>query len=236
NASLALLPIDCTRAETDAALGQFAVSITPNSSARIEVAQLKPPPPVLSADAGPRAIIEIPHTTGNTLFDTTPSASLSFTDLKLSSVSASLASITWSGGGTLPSGLRTVLASALATSASSDSTGFSGSITTTFSAADNNFDFLAANETLTIVYNVTATDSSGVSVTQPVTVTIAGTNDAPVLAADASGPHTVAEGLNTAGTLTFTDVDLSDQHTVSTSVTSATWSAGATLPSGLAAA
>ena len=72
--------------------------------------------------------------------------------------------------------------------------------------------------------------------TRPVTITITGTNDAPVLAADASGPHTVTEGLNTTGTFVFTDVDLTDHHTVSTSVTSATWSGGATLPSGVAAA
>ena len=112
----------------------------------------------------------------------------------------------------------------------------SGSIATTFSAADRNFDFLAANETLTIVYDVTVTDNQGVSLTRPVTITITGTNDAPVLAADASGPHTVTEGLNTTGTFAFTDVDLTDHHTVSTSVTSATWSGGATLPSGVAAA
>jgi hypothetical protein len=100
---------------------------------------------------------------------------------------------------------------------------------------DKNFDFLAAGETLTIVYNVTVTDDNGVSVTQPVTIIATGTNDAPVLAADASGPHTTTEGLNTTGTLTFTDVDLNDHHTVSTSVASATWSGGAKLPSGLAA-
>ena len=68
------------------------------------------------------------------------------------------------------------------------------------------------------------------------TITITGTNDVPVLAADASGPHTVTEGLNTTGTFVFTDVDLTDHHAVSTSVTSATWSGGATLPSELAAA
>ena len=98
------------------------------------------------------------------------------------------------------------------------------------------FDFLAANETLTIVYDVTVTDNQGVSLTRPVTITIIGTNDAPVLAADASGPRTVTEGLDTTGTFVFTDVDLTDHHTVSTSVTSATWSGGATLPSGVAAA
>ena len=68
------------------------------------------------------------------------------------------------------------------------------------------------------------------------TITITGTNDAPVLAADASGPHTVTEGLITTGTFAFTDVDLTDHHTVSTSVASAIWSGGATLPSGVAAA
>ena len=111
-----------------------------------------------------------------------------------------------------------------------------GSITATFGAADSNFDFLAANETLTIVYNVTATDNNGVSVAHPVTITITGSNDPPVLAADASGSHTVAEGLDTTGTFIFTDVDLTDHHTVSTSVASAIWSGGATLPSGVAAA
>src|SRR5262249_24400871 len=151
--------------------------------------------------------------------------------------SASLASITWSGGATLPGGLSAVLASALTTSVSTDSTtGSSGSIATTFSAPDKTFDFLAAGETLTITYNVTVTDNTGASLTQPVTITITGSNDAPMLAADAPGPHTVAEGVNTTATLAFTDVDLSDQHTVSTSVTSATWSqSGVTLPSGLAA-
>ena len=49
-------------------------------------------------------------------------------------------------------------------------------------------------------------------------------------------PHTVTEGLYTTGTFVFTDVDLTDHHTVTTSLTSATWSGGATLPSGVAAA
>ena len=111
-----------------------------------------------------------------------------------------------------------------------------GSIATTFSAPDRTFDFLAANEALTIVYNVTVTGSGGVSLTQPVTIAVTGSNDEPVLAADASGPHTVTQGIITTGTLTFTDVDLNDHHTVSTSVASAIWSGGATLPSGVAAA
>ena len=47
------------------------------------------------------------------------------------------------------------------------------------------FDFLGQGDTLTLVYNVTATDSeSEVSNTVPVTIRITGTNDAPVVVAD----------------------------------------------------
>src|SRR5262249_36862627 len=196
-----------------------------------------PPPPTsspeLKPDAGLHPIIkEVLNTTGSTTLDIAPSATLTFTQLNLSAVSATLASITWSGGATPPSGLTAVLAGALSVTA--DSAGISGSIAATFSAADKNFDFLAANETLTVVYNVTATDTNGVSVTQPVAIAIAGSNDAPVLAADTFKVHAVAEGLATTGTLTFTDVDLTDHHTVSTGVASATWSGGATRPGGLA--
>jgi VCBS repeat-containing protein len=157
-------------------------------------------------------------------------------------------STTWSGGGTLPSGLATTLASALTTSVSTDSTGSgAGTVGFSFSAADSTFDFLAAGETLTVTYNVTVTDINGLSSTKPVTITITititGTNDAPVLAADAGSPHAIGEiagvtGTATAdtatGSLTFTDVDLTDTHTVGSSVFSTTWSGGGTLPSGLA--
>ena len=214
--------------------------LTAVSPGVIEVPELKQPlvtivTPVLAPDAGMHAAIEAINTTGSTHVDTVPSGTLTFTDLKVSTVSASLASMTWSGGATLPSGLGEVLAGALSITTEGADSGF-GSIATTFSAPDRTFDFLAANEALTIVYNVTVTGSGGVSLTQPVTIAVTGSNDAPALAADASGPHTVTQGLITTGTLTFTDVDLNDHHTVSTSVTSATWSGGATLPSGVAAA
>jgi VCBS repeat-containing protein len=213
--------------------------LTAVSPGVIEVPELKQPlvtivTPVLAPDGGMHPAIEAINTTGSTHVDTVPSGTLTFTDLKVSTVSASLASMTWSGGATLPSGLGEVLAGALSITTEGADSGF-GSIATTFSAPDRTFDFLAANEALAIVYNVTVTGSGGVSLTQPVTIAVTGSNDAPALAADASGPHTVTQGLITTGTLTFTDVDLNDHHTVSTSVNSATWSGGATLPSGLAA-
>ena len=210
--------------------------VTAVSSGFIEVPQLKPPDviPVLAPDAGLHTVIEATNTTGSTHADTVSAGTLTFTNFKVSTVSATMVSMTWSGGATPPSGLAEVLAGALSITTEGADTGF-GSIATTFSAADRNFDFLAANETLTIVYNVTVTDNNGVSLTQPVTIITTGTNDAPVLAADASGLRTIAERPNTTGTLTFTDVDLNDHHTVSTSVASTTGSGGATLPSGLAA-
>ena len=204
--------------------------------------------PVLAVDAsGPHTIIELAGKTGDIADNDTAVGSLSFTDVNLSdthTVGNSLVAATWSGGATLPSGLSTVLASALTTSVSSDSTGSgSGSVGVTFSAADKTFDFLAAGQTLTITYNVTVADNTGASSTQRVTITVTGTNDAPVLAVDASGPHTItelagktgdiADNDTAVGSLSFTDVDLSDTHTVGHSLVAATWSGGATLPSGL---
>ena len=233
-----LQPINFSQPRNDAPTELVTTHVTAVSSGFIEVPQLKPPlvvTPVLGSAAGFSMVTEAFNTTGSTHVDTVFSGTLTFTDFKVTTVSATMASMTWSGGATPPSGLAEVLAGALSiTTEGADRA--SGAIATTFSAADRNFDFLAANETLTIVYDVTVTDNQGVSLTRPVTITITGTNDAPVLAADASGPHTLTEGLNTTGTFAFTDVDLTDHHTVSTSVTSATWSGGATLPSGLAAA
>src|SRR5262249_38611942 len=91
------------------------------------------------------------HITGSTGLDTAPTTTFSFTSSTPSTLSVSLASITWSGGDTPPGGLSAVLGSALTTSITSGPGG--GFVTATFSAADNNFDFLAAGETLTIVYN-----------------------------------------------------------------------------------
>src|SRR5262249_22156068 len=182
------------------------------------------------------AIIELLHTTGSATFDSTPAGEFTFTHFNFSTASASLESITWSGSGVapLPGGLGAVLASALTTSVSINSTiSTSGTIAATFSAPDQTFDFLAAGETLTITYNVTVTDNLGASLTQPVTITITGSNDAPVLAADALGPHITTQAVQTSGTLTFTDVDLTDHHTASTSVTSTSWSLGVTPPSGI---
>src|SRR5262249_47687986 len=113
-----------------------------------------------------------------------------------------------------------VLAGALsATTADSTGAGF-GLIVFTFGAADA-LDFLAAREKLTLTYNVTVTDNNGASSTQPVKITVLGTNDSPgitsIAQTGAVTEHTNVDNsgnLNAAGAITFSDVDLTDTHTV----------------------
>ncbi len=60
--------------------------------------------------------------------------------------------------------------------------------TWTFNSGDEAFDFLAAGETLTLSYDVQAKDDSGAandtSGVETITITITGTNDAPIVQAD----------------------------------------------------
>ncbi len=77
--------------------------------------------------------------------------------------------------------------------------------------------------------------------TQPVTITITGTNDAPVLSADAVANHALTEvsgvtagsAIETvSGSLAFTDVDLTDTHSVGVGAPAVAWSGGAGVPAG----
>jgi hypothetical protein len=121
-----------------------------------------------------------------------------------------------------------------------------GSVTWTYSMADSAFDFIAAGETLTLTYiarvdnnfalnNETAFKSFTITITR-------GTNDVPDFT---TGPQTVAfsggtstPGGNltsvdaTSGTLSFTDVDLTDTHTVSAQLTGAVLSGSGAIPPG----
>src|SRR5262249_22159385 len=63
-----------------------------------------------------------------------------------------------------------------------DATGGStGTVGWTFSVSDHAVDFLAKDQTLTQTYTVIVTDINGASSTQLVTITITGTNEAPVI-------------------------------------------------------
>ncbi|MCS3728986.1 VCBS repeat-containing protein [Bradyrhizobium betae] len=123
-----------------------------------------------------------------------------------------------------------------------------GSAVWTYTIPDHVFDFLAAGETLTLTYMVRVDNNFSVNPETtfiPITITITGTNDKPVITTSVpvitfEGGTSVPGGpLNsdvpTSGTLNFDDVDLTDKHTVSVALTSATLPDGTVPPGPLAA-
>ncbi|WP_354063685.1 VCBS domain-containing protein [Bradyrhizobium sp. RT6a] len=123
-----------------------------------------------------------------------------------------------------------------------------GSAVWTYTIPDHVFDFLAAGETLTLTYKVRVNNNFSVNPETSfidITITITGTNDKPVITT--SVPVIIFEGgtsvpggpltsdVPTTGTLSFDDVDLTDKHTVSVALTSATLPDGTVPPGPLAA-
>jgi VCBS repeat-containing protein len=97
----------------------------------------------------------------------------------------------------------------------------------TFKVNDSVLDFLAEGETLTQIYTVTVDDGNGGTVSQDVTITLTGENDAPtIVAGSTTASGSVAERVDgamdenivthtTTGTVAFADVDLIDVHSAS---------------------
>ncbi|WP_270503123.1 retention module-containing protein [Kluyvera ascorbata] len=92
---------------------------------------------------------------------------------------------------------------------------------------------LAEGQEAKITYWVTVKDSHGATDTQPVTITIKGTNDAPVLSASGgevlqedngivTGTAPTPDTLATGGTLSMSDVDTADTHSYTSGLTSVT--------------
>ncbi|MCW5738470.1 MAG: VCBS domain-containing protein, partial [Enhydrobacter sp.] len=144
------------------------------------------------------------------------SGTLTVTDLDLSNtVSASVVSVTPTGdaggiGNATLQGLLSVNAGDVIGSAST-----TGTITWTFDSGLQTFDHLAQGEVLTLAYTVRATDSSGGTGNQTVTVTVTGSNDAPVANDDTVSVNNlqtnavlnVVTGASPAGVVADTDVD-----------------------------
>lgn len=193
-------------------------------------------PPVFTSGPETGSVTELADTTGSATLDTTPTGTLAFTDQDTGdthTVAVSVDSATSSGGSAIPATTLADLGNALATTLN-DSTGTgSGSVNWTFSIPDSDLDFLSAGETLTTVYDVKVSDGSGASATQTVTITAVGANDPVTIT---SGPESgaVAEqpdvtgsptpDTSAPGTLSFTDADLDDTHTVTVNLDSAVWS------------
>ena len=159
--------------------------------------------------------------------DLTGSGSIEFTDVDVTDentvTSAVLKSV---NGGTLPADLALAKGDLTAAVSGDTTSSTSGSIDWDFAVAAADVDFLAKDQTLTQVYTITISDGNGGSDTQDVTITITGTNDAPVISAvnvagDVTEKAEPVEGgtLSGTGSMTFNDVDLTDDHTVSVSAT-----------------
>ncbi|CCD91116.1 conserved hypothetical protein [Bradyrhizobium sp. ORS 375] len=144
--------------------------------------------------------------------------------------------------------LQDVMATAVAINVTPDPANKNyGSATLTYSVPDNYFDFLGAGEKLTLTYIVRVDTNYALAnefTEVPITITVTGTNDKPQITTSVAtiafeggtsvpgGPLTSDDP--TSGTLTFTDVDLTDTHTVSAKLTSAVLEGGSVPPAPLA--
>jgi VCBS repeat-containing protein len=201
-------------------------------------------PVVITSGAESASVSELAGTTGSAAIDTTttvPAGTLAFTDADTGDTHTVATSLLSTSGPAVPAATQADLAAALSTTLH-DSTGTgTGSVDWNFNIADHDLDFLAEGQQLTVNYNVKVSDAS-TNANQTVSVVITGTND-PVTITSGPESGSVAEQANTSGstsldsttpvptgTLAFTDVDLSDTHSVSVAVNSAVWSGGDFIP------
>jgi VCBS repeat-containing protein len=201
-------------------------------------------PVVITSGPESADVAELADTTGSAAIDTTattPAGTLAFTDSDTGDSHTVTTTLTSTSGATAPAATQADLAAALTTTLT-DSTGTgTGSVDWNFNIADQDLDFLAQGETLTVNYDVSISDNSA-STSQTVSVVITGANDAVTITSAAqSGSVSEQDNLtgstsldttspDPTGTLSFTDVDLSDVHSVNVSVSSAVWSLGADVP------
>jgi VCBS repeat-containing protein len=199
--------------------------------------------PTIAADSTTPtgAITELAGKTNDTADKDQASGTIAFADPDLTdthTITQAAPTFTWSGGSLTAAQQSALAAAGALTLVKADSTGTGfGSLAWTYKIPDNAFDFLAAGEKLTIIYNVTINDGHGGTVTQPITLTITGTNDAPTIVAGsttASGSFSeracttgdTEDQDHASGTIAFKDVDLNDTHTVSQAAPDFTWSGG----------
>ena len=64
-----------------------------------------------------------------------------------------------------------------------------GSVSWSYDVVNNKLDFLAAGDTLTLTYTATVNDGHGGLATEPLTVTITGTNDQPTIVGESNPPN-----------------------------------------------
>jgi T1SS-143 domain-containing protein len=199
------VPFTITDADGDSKSGVYQIKVEGQNDA-----------PIFDSKAAIVIFDETDKATGSTTAHS-QSGTFAFTDVDLNDTGHSV-SVGVETSGTV-TGLPSNLASLLHIDAVTKEAGKSnGEIKWAFSAQDKAFDYLSANETVTLKYTLTLDDGHGGTATQTVTVTVTGTNDTPVITtADAgtkfgeNADQTGTKDAHTAsGVLAFTDADLTD--------------------------
>ena len=201
--------------------------------------------PIITSSSAKGSFTELANTTGSTALHQL-SGTMNFTDADHSdthTTSATLHSAVLSSGSVIPASSLADFNTAMTSQILSDHSG-SGQLKWSFSDADDDFDFLAANQTLVLTYYITVSDNHGGTVTQTVTVTVTGTDDKPVI--NAAPTTTVTEQVNQTLSLSpdtahialgFTDPDLTNTNfTASVIAASASGVTTGILPGGLGTA
>src|SRR3954452_14771829 len=174
--------------------------------------------PVFTSSSASGSFTETANTTDSTALHTL-TGTMNFKDQDHSdthTTGAALHSTSVSGGTIIPAASLAHFQSAMSSQITSDSNG-SGKLKWTFSDADDDFDFLARNQTLVLTYDISVSDNHGGTVKQTVKVTITGTDDkpvismAPVATVTEQANHTLSISPDTAHVaLNFTDDDLAN--------------------------
>jgi VCBS repeat-containing protein len=201
--------------------------------------------PKITSSSAKGSFSELADTTGSTALHQL-SGTMNFTDADHSdthTTSATLLSAVLSSGSVIPAASLADFTTAMTSQILSDSNG-SGQLAWSFSDADDDFDFLSANQTLVLTYDITVSDNHGGTAMQTVTVTVTGTEDKPVI--NAAPPVTITEQPNQTLSLspdtahvavTFTDPDLTNTNfTASVIAASASGVTTGILPGGFGTA
>src|SRR5207302_1715294 len=145
----------------------------------------------------------------------TDTGTIAFTDVDLTDTHSISPTITASAGAL----------GALTASVSTDTVGgLGGVIIWNYSVSAADVEYLAKDQAKVEHFTITLDDGHGGTVDRTIDVTITGTNDAPVVAAtDVTGAVTElvtpVGNLTDTGTIAFTDVDLTDTHSIRPSPT-----------------
>ncbi|MGJ4953912.1 VCBS domain-containing protein [Bradyrhizobium sp. HKCCYLS20291] len=200
-------------------------------------------PPAITGETDPAAVAELADAHAQSVGPITGTLSAVDRDIGdvLTGHVAVSATVSYSGGA-LPAGIDIdALRDAAAISFDSVTTSISGGVnplTWTYHPAAANLDWLAAGETLTITFLAEVTDGTAHVGSQPLTIVITGSNDAPtIIAAQTAATATQdvavdAQGqLHANGSFGFADLDLSDTHSASAIFLSTTGPGGVALGS-----